>query len=419
MAGKLLGILAVLVVLMVGMVREAGAEKAVDNWWEVRSIDTMKYSRDLARAKLKDPAFNSVIDTQMKNIAGTGATHAAIGTPYDEEFRPILARWVAAARKYGLKVWFRGNWSGWEGWFGYPRITESEHIAKTVEFINKNREIFADGDIFTACPECENGQIGDPRNTGDADGYRKFLIAEYQATKKAFGENHQLVPSNYNSMNADVARLIMDKTTTAALDGLVVIDHYVASGQKLATDIKEIADRSGGQVVLGEIGVPIPDIHGFMSEEQQAAWMDETMSQLTPLRQLSGLNYWVNVGGTTSLWEATGPAKKAAGIVKNYYSPQVLTLKVTNEANQKIDSAEVAYHGRIFYTDRQGTVTFPLDPHDNKMSVGVKDYKKSDLVMAEGQSEVEVVLVKTNESWMFKLQKFIAGLGVKLGMWQK
>jgi hypothetical protein len=75
----------------------------------------MKYSRDLAREKLGNPSFDKVIDDQISRIAGTGATHVALGVPYDPEFLPIMRRWVTAIRKYNLKVWFRGNLSGWEG----------------------------------------------------------------------------------------------------------------------------------------------------------------------------------------------------------------------------------------------------------------------------------------------------------------
>lgn len=76
------------------------------SFWQVRSIDTMKYSRDLSREKLYDQNFDKVIDEQTKNIAEAGATHIAIDTPYDEEFLPILRRWVKAARKYELKSGF-------------------------------------------------------------------------------------------------------------------------------------------------------------------------------------------------------------------------------------------------------------------------------------------------------------------------
>src|SRR3990167_5091604 len=197
-------------------------------WWQVQSVDTMKYSRDLAREKLHDPAFTGLIDSQVRDIDSTGAIHVAIATPYDDEFLPVLKLWVTAARKYRLGVWFRGNFSGWEGWFEYPKISRDQHLAMTENFILSHPDLFRDGDIFSPCPECENGGPGDPRHNGD------------------------------------VARLVMDRPTTAALDGIVVVDHYVADPQKLVSDLVSLADSSGGQVVLGEFGVPIPGIHGVM-----------------------------------------------------------------------------------------------------------------------------------------------------------
>ena len=139
--------------------------------WEIKSIDTMKYSRDAAGAKLNDPTFDQTIEIQIKNIADLGATHVALGTPYDEKFIPYLSRWVAAARRNNLKVWFRGNFSGWEGWFEYPKISRDQHLAMTENFILSHPDLFRDGDIFSPCPECENGGPGDPRHNGDVTGF--------------------------------------------------------------------------------------------------------------------------------------------------------------------------------------------------------------------------------------------------------
>jgi hypothetical protein len=119
--------------------------------WNIQSVDTMKFSRDLAREKLNDKAFEATIATQVKQIADTGATHVAVGTPYEEEFVPFLAKWVEAARQNNIKVWFRGNLAGWEGWFSYPKISTNEHTAEVVSFISKHPELFSDGDIFTLC----------------------------------------------------------------------------------------------------------------------------------------------------------------------------------------------------------------------------------------------------------------------------
>lgn len=284
-----------------------------------KSIDTMKYSRDIAREKSKDQVFDKVIDLQVSNIAKTGATHVAIATPYDEEFIPMLRRWVKAARKYNLKVWFRGNFSGWEKWFDYDPIDRETHIQKTKAFILSNQDLFEDGDVFSACPECENGGPGDPRQTGDVQGHRNFLISEYKMTKELFSKIGKKVASNYNSMNADVARKIMDKDTTKALDGLVVIDHYVKTPEQLISDIKEIAKQSGGNVVLGEFGVPIPDINGNMSEKEQSLWLEKALGDLFQMDQVYGVNYWVNTGGSTELWNGAGKSREAVGVISKYF----------------------------------------------------------------------------------------------------
>jgi hypothetical protein len=292
--------------------------------WKVQAIDTMKYSRDLSREKMNDKSFDAIIDSQIKNIAEIGATHVVIATPYDAEFLPMLKRWVSAARKYNLKVWFRGNWSGWEKWFGYPSITRDEHMKKTKDFILANADIFKDADIFSSCPECENGGPGDPRSNGDLNGHRAFIISEYQAEKSAFAKIGKNVKANYFSMNGDVARLVMDKETTKALDGIVTIDHYVKTSERLVNDIKSLAAESGGRVVLGEFGAPIPDIHGEMTEAEQARWVNENLSALVGISSLEGVNYWVNVGGSTELWDGNGKARAAVSEIRKFYKPAKL-----------------------------------------------------------------------------------------------
>lgn len=182
--------------------------------WEVQSIDTMKYSRDASGQALQDKSFAKTIDRQVKEIASSGANYIAIDTPYDKQFLPVLKMWVATSRKYNLKIWFRGNFSGWEGWFDYPKISQKDHLKMTQEFIEQNPDLFENGDIFTACPECENGGPGDPRQTGNVKGFRNFLIEEYDMTQNSFAKINKKVISNYDSMNMDVAKLIMDPATS-------------------------------------------------------------------------------------------------------------------------------------------------------------------------------------------------------------
>ncbi|MDO8551718.1 MAG: hypothetical protein Q7S03_03525 [bacterium] len=287
--------------------------------WEIKSIDTMKISRDLSREKLNDSSFDHDIAYQMQEIALTGATHVAIGTPYDEEFYPYLEKWVKAARENKLKVWFRGNLSGWEGWFGYKTISAKDHQKMIGDFISKHSEIFQDGDIFTPCPECENGKMGDPREMKDLALYRKFLIDEYSISKEAFSSAGRKVKSGYFSMNFDVAKLVMDKETTKQLGGVVVIDDYTKIPGQLADNAQEIARLSGGRVIVGEFGAPIPDIHGDMSEEDQAKWIKDVFEIISKDKNVIGLNYWININGSTALWDNDGTQKLAVDIVRSFY----------------------------------------------------------------------------------------------------
>lgn len=386
------------------------ATEAPVSWWEVQSIDTMKYSRDPSREKLRDPSYDRVIDLHVKNIAQTGATHVAIGTPYDAEFLPIMKRWVAAARRYNLNVWFRGNWSGWERWFGYPSITRDEHMGKTESFIRDNSDLFVDGDIFTPCTECENGGPGDPRKTGDAAGHRAFLIDEYRVTKEAFRRIGRDVRSNFNSMNGDVARLIMDKDTTQALGNIVVIDHYVASADNLVRDIKDIAKRSGGKVMLGEFGAPIPDIHGAMTDEQQAEWLSTALGELAQIPELIGVNYWVSVGGSTQLWNEKNQARPAVKVLRSFYTPKVANATVTDELQRPIANARVSSDIRTATTDTKGKFQLPYIGENETIDVGAQGFKEKKVLINQNNQNTNIVLTQDREGLLFTVLKFLRQL---------
>ncbi len=374
---------------------------AADRFFEVQAIDTMKSSRDRARAGVSD----ANIDAQVKAIAETGATHVAIGTPYEKEFIPFMRRWVAAARKYEIKVWFRGNLAGWEGWFDYPRITEEEHKKQIGEFIRDNPDLFEDGDIFVPCPECENGGPGDPRETGDTEGFRKFLQDEHNISYRAFKRIKKDVIINYYSMNGDVARLIMDKETTKKLGGIVTIDHYVETPEQLLADVDEYARQSDGKVVLGEWGAPIPDIHGEMSEVEQATWLEDSFSKIITNKNIVGINYWTFTDSSTQLWRQNGEAKQGVAVLKRYFKPNVVRGRVVDERDRPIDNALIESTHRIEQTT-DGTFSIPIAGTD-KIRVSKSGYltQSMDIRAPEDETiDTTFVLVRTHVSlW----QKFV------------
>lgn len=378
-------------------------------WWEFASIDTMKYSRDIAREKLNDSSFNEVIDRQVRDIAGTGATHVAIATPYDSEFYPFLKKWVDAARKHNLNIWFRGNFSGWEGWFGYPDISRDEHIKKTEEFILKNKNLFKDGDVFTACPECENGGPGDPRHNGDVEGHREFLIDEYKITKAAFKKMGKNVASNFNSMNGDVARIIMNKETTRSLDGIVTIDHYVSTPEKLIEDVRRISRASGGKIVLGEFGVPIPDIHGKMSEEEQAEWVENALGELRKMPEVVGINYWTNTGSTTQLWDNKGVPRLSQSILTSFYKAHIVKVRIMDETGSILRNAELSMDGARLEKDDNGTFNIPYFEDSDIISITADGYFPKEVKLSK-TSEQEAVLIKKDQDIIYQIRRFSKNL---------
>ncbi len=383
------------------------------SWWEVQSIDTMKQSRDLAREKLENKGFDVQIDSQVLRIAETGATHIAIATPYDEEFSPFLKRWVESARRYGLKVWFRGNFSGWEGWFGYSRITRSEHKVKTAEFIDKNPDLFEDGDIFSSCPECENGGPGDPRSNGDVDGHRKFILEEYQVTKEKFKKIGKDVRSNYASMNFDVAYLIMDAKTTFEMDGLVTIDHYVATSDRMVSDVLKLRESSKGRIFFGEIGAPIPDIHGDLDSESQSQWIDTAFKKLSSISYVTGVNYWVNIGGTTRIWEDNGDPRKAVETLNKYFKPLTVEGTVVNRLNEPVANAKVVLGVKEIETDSIGRFEIPVIDA-KKIIISHSDYETTHFFVDSMPKDGNFLIQKKQESLLFKLRFLLKSLFSKL-----
>jgi hypothetical protein len=356
------------------------------SYWEYQVIDTMKYSRDLAGQMLDDPNFDPVIERQVREIAEAGATHVAIATPYDEEFVPFLTRWVEAARANGLRVWFRGNLSGWEGWFDYPKIGRQEHIKKVRDFIMRHPDLFQNGDLFTPCPECENGGSGDPRKTGDVEGFRHFIIESHQSADAAFRSIGVLVDTRLFSMNGDVARLVMDEKTTAALGNVITVDHYVKTPEKLESDVRAFGKDGTRKVFLGEFGAPIPDIHGKMSDLEQALWLDQSLARLSRVPNLIGASYWLSVGGSTELWTDKGEPRPAVAVLRKYFRPQLVYGFVTDELGRPVRQATVSVGKYSTQTDTHGHFQLRfLEDGGEEISVAARGFKTQSMILSENE----------------------------------
>lgn len=314
---------------------------AQERFFDIQSIDTMKYSRDRAR----DPTIIALIPFLVQQVASLHPTHIALGTPYEDEFYPIMKKWVKEARKNHLKVWFRGNVAGWEGWFDYPKLqTIGEHHATILRFITIHPDLFEKGDIFTPAPEPEQGFVGDPRKSEEIkQNYLRFLIDSYNNCNNAMLVIGVETTCGYFSMNGDIAKEILDKKTVKQIGNLVTIDHYVKDPEKLRKDILFFYDKFDAQIVLGEFGAPIPDIHGEMNEKRQAEYIKKMMVQLlTTKHALKGVNYWTAFDGSTALFTSQFKPKKAIEEIRQVYNPLVINGVVKNIFDEPVNGITVS-----------------------------------------------------------------------------
>jgi hypothetical protein len=208
----------------------------------------------------------------------------------------------------------------------------------------------------------------------------------------AFAEIDVDVNYSFNSMNGDVARLIMDRPTTKALGGYIVVDHYVDKPEQLAEDVAEYGRLSGGKVILGEFGAPIPDIHGRMSDAQQAEWLEETMSLLIEEPALAGMNYWTGVGGSTQIWNSAGEAEPSVEVLRSYYTPKLLSGAVFTKEGDSVVGAKVTSLDKSVISQEDGTFELPYYQTMGNLVITSEGYH--DLVMAFPSDPTRIVAVE-------------------------
>ena len=390
--------------------------------WPVQAIDTMKYSRDYAR----DPEIFKYIPSVVDMVSSLKATHIALATPYNEEFYPILKAWVEQARRKNLKVWFRGNFAEWEGWFDYPKnMTASQHHQSTYAFIQQHSELFETGDIFTPAPEPENGSIGDPRTSSEnAKSFNNFLIDSYANCQKAFEDINQFLENNkksvtcgYFSMNGDVAKESLTRETVKKTGNVVVIDHYVKDPRQLFTDIDYLHQKYDANIVLGEFGAPIPDINGKMTEEKQAEFINELLKQAYMNKKyVVGVNYWTVTGSSTALYNDDGSERKATKIIKQYYLPNIIRGTVSNTLGEPIAKVAIKTQDGLnaTLTDKDGRFSLLVPSVDNQIYIMNDKYKniKEAVKGKNRQTVINLTLEPKKIDTFYKIKNILKSIGI-------
>ncbi len=355
-------------------------EPPLGRLWHFQCVDTMKYSRDSAREFLDDPVRSQTfIANEVSIIKSLGATCVSVGTPYDDEFLPLLQQWTSTIHSAGMQVWFRGNFAGWEGWFDYPLLKNAEeHHAKTYAFITSHPEFFAEGDIFSPAPEAENGLLGSPWASGSA---RKALVdfawKSSDTCQRAITAIHKKVNCGYFSANGDVARDVYTHDVLQKAGAVTVIDHYIPSVVQYGIDLDGYAQKHGLPIVIGEFGAPILDLNGALNEQEQAQYVGELLRQFyTHKKQILGLNYWVLRGGSTELLNSDGSERAVTEVVRDYFMPGQIVGTVLDGIGRPVKNAIVSTGDTVqqVRTDAKGNFALSIPPGAVDLQVVASGY---------------------------------------------
>ncbi len=287
--------------------------------WPIRSIDTMKLSRDTARDQLSAADIRALVRLDAR----LHPSHVTVDVYYDDP--AYMRRWVDSIHTAGLRVWFRAHWYAWETHYtryvlphGKIRtvmaggtMTPQQYIDATRRFLQTNATLFENGDIFDFCPEPENGAYW-LRTYGKGWSWRGNEAAKHAfnvfvrdgvrmaATTLAHrGLGGVLVTAV--SVNSSVATRLLSKPTMQRLK-MITLDLYpegktrdaATAARLLVAEIASVRRKWPLPILIGE--------HGYardiaVDDATQARVLAAELAALVRLPYVLGLNYWVDAGG--------------------------------------------------------------------------------------------------------------------------
>jgi len=196
---------------------------------------------------------------------------------------------------------------------------------------------------------------------------------------------------------------------------VLVIDHYVQTPQQLVEDVRSMREATGADIVLGEYGAPIPDIHGDLSSSEQAKLIEDNLKAIAGERSyVRGINYWTALGGSTRIFDDIKEPRDAVSVLTTYYTPLKVTGKVTDTIGTPINHAtiNIAPYGAI-NTDALGRFQALTTPDELQATIEKDGYKrqKADLEIGEdGQINVRVALEPQKRGVLYRLKLWFSNV---------
>lgn len=225
------------------------------------------------------------------------------------------------------------------------RFAKQTYLDKTYDFIVDNPTLFANGDIFTACVECNNADNSNnfTFRTGGVTGgafnftlYNRFLRDQVTYANAGFVAIGKSVRTNLLSFSLSLLNLngqtldsgddgasggLTDANMVSYMDSIVTIDHYNSSTYRSTatystaynSDLDKIQTAFPScQIMIGEWGYHTTT--ATQDGEQYGMYDTITSNVLRQKSYILGVNYWNHLGQTqSSLWTDTSGTVNPGG----------------------------------------------------------------------------------------------------------
>lgn len=275
---------------------------------------------------------------EFKRLAG--GNFVALAVPYDNLTK--YTNYVADARTKEFKIWHRSHWNRWQGDNGEDAdMTAQEYLDDTYDFIVANPTLFADGDCFTMCVECNNADgenTTDPFRTGgnfDFTKYNQFLKDQVTYANAAFTAIGKSVRTNLLSFSLSLLNLagqeldsndtgnsngLGDQDIVDYFDGILTIDNYLSTSYRdpviyktpYLSDIEKIHTAFPScRIMIGEWGFHTSSAG---PDGEQYGVYRAVIDAIRSKDYIVGINFWNHLGQTqSSLWTDTSGTVNKGG----------------------------------------------------------------------------------------------------------
>ncbi len=301
---------------------------------DFKSVDVMKMTKDVMRNQQSDSEIQSIVLGIKTNL---NPNFIAISIPLDSSeaypnqkptprtAQAFTQKWADTIHNAGMKIIWRGTWSGIEGIYEFPKLAGTKRfpagtassaatdgtatwLGKTYKYIIDNPTFFSDGDIWAVMPERTEGIFQDSTSflsyssPGIQSNYANFFNNLKTISSSAFGKINKNVITGWTANNFTEVKSTWLYNSVFDTAGIVSIDHYGLDHTvaEMENDLRGIYAAKKKQIFLQEWG-------DYWNQNLNSTDRNKYLSEMYTMFQklgdegiLMGFNYW---GGWTGSLE--------------------------------------------------------------------------------------------------------------------